>query len=49
MGEITRRGYRIDWFVGDHGSRHVHVYDAKERFPDVAKVKEAITSESMKK
>jgi hypothetical protein len=31
-GEITRRGYRIQWFVGDHGPRHVHVYDAKERF-----------------
>jgi hypothetical protein len=32
MGEITRRGYRIEWFIGDHGPRHVHVYDAKERF-----------------
>jgi hypothetical protein len=31
-GEITRRGYRIEWFIGDHGPRHVHVYDAKERF-----------------
>jgi hypothetical protein len=19
MGEITRRGYRIEWFIGDHG------------------------------
>ena len=32
MGEITRRGYRIEWFIGDHGPRHVYVYDAKERF-----------------
>jgi len=32
MGEITRRGYRKEWFIGDHGSKHVHVYDAKERF-----------------
>jgi hypothetical protein len=20
------------WFIGDHGPRHVHVYDAKDRF-----------------
>jgi hypothetical protein len=32
MGEITRRGYRIEWFIGDHGPRYVHVYDAKDRF-----------------
>ena len=32
MEEITRREYRIEWFIGDHGPRHVHVYDAKERF-----------------
>jgi len=32
MGEIIRRGYRIEWFIGDHGPRHVHVYNAKERF-----------------
>jgi hypothetical protein len=32
VGEITRRGYRIEWFIGDHGPRHVHVYDSKERF-----------------
>jgi hypothetical protein len=31
MGAITRRGYRIEWFIGDHGPRHVHVYDSKER------------------
>ena len=31
-GEIPRRGYRIEWFSGDHGPRHVRVYDAKERF-----------------
>ena len=22
----------IEWFIGDHGPRDVHVYDAKERF-----------------
>ena len=32
MGEITRRGYRIELFIGDHGPLHVHVYDAKDRF-----------------
>jgi hypothetical protein len=32
MGEITRRRYRSEWFIGDHGPRHVHVDDAKERF-----------------
>jgi hypothetical protein len=32
MGEITRRGYRTEWFIGDHGPRHVRVYDAKDRF-----------------
>ena len=32
MGEITPRGYRIEWFIGDHGPQHVHVYDAKDRF-----------------
>jgi len=32
MGEITRRGYRIEWFIGDHSPRHVHVYDSKGRF-----------------
>ena len=29
---ITRRGYRIAWFIGDYGPKHVHVYNAKERF-----------------
>ena len=32
MGEITRRGYRIEWFIGDHRPGHVHLYDTKERF-----------------
>jgi len=32
MGEISRYGYRIEWFIGDHGPRHVHVYDTKGRF-----------------
>jgi hypothetical protein len=25
-------GEGIEWFIGDHGPRHVHVYDAKEHF-----------------
>jgi len=32
MGEISPYGYRIEWFIGDHAPRHVHVYDTKERF-----------------
>ena len=31
MGKIRRSGYVLEWFIGDHEPRHVHVYDAKGR------------------
>ena len=36
MGRLKRGGYLIEWWIGDHDPKHVHVYeDGKE----VAKVK----------
>jgi hypothetical protein len=32
MGRIRRHGYTIEWYIGDHAPRHVHVYDAKGCF-----------------
>lgn len=32
MGRVRRSGYIIEWFLGDHAPRHVHVYDSKGRF-----------------
>lgn len=32
MGRILRYGYLVEWFIGDHSPRHVHVYDAKGHF-----------------
>lgn len=32
MGRIRRSGYVVEWFIGDHVPRHVHVYDSKGRF-----------------
>ena len=32
MGRIRRSGYVVEWFIGDHHPRHVHVYDSKGRF-----------------
>ena len=32
MGRIRRHSYVLEWFIGDHDPRHVHVYDAKGRF-----------------
>jgi hypothetical protein len=31
MGRVRRSGYIIEWFVGDHEPRHVHVYSDKHR------------------
>ncbi len=31
MGKVRRGGYVLEWFIGDHSPRHVHVYDAKGR------------------
>lgn len=32
MGRVRRSGYIIEWFIGDHVPRHVHVYDSKGHF-----------------
>ena len=32
MGKIRRGGYILEWFIGDHAPRHIHVYDNKRRF-----------------
>ena len=32
MGRVRRGGYIIEWFIGDHVPRHVHIYDARGRF-----------------
>jgi len=32
MGRIRRGGYIIEWFIGDHQPRHVHIFDSKGRF-----------------
>jgi hypothetical protein len=32
MGRVRRYGYTVEWFIGDHQPRHVHVYDSKDRF-----------------
>ena len=32
MGRTRRSGYIVEWFIGDHQPRHVHVYDSKGRF-----------------
>jgi hypothetical protein len=32
MGRVRCSGYIIEWFIGDHAPRHVHVYDAKGQF-----------------
>ena len=31
MGKILRSGYIIEWFIGDHRPRHVHVYTSKRK------------------
>ena len=31
MGKVRRGGYTLEWFIGDHGPRHIHVYDSKRR------------------
>jgi hypothetical protein len=32
MGRIRRHGYYLEWFIGDHVPRHIHVYDSKGSF-----------------
>jgi hypothetical protein len=31
MGKIRRNGYILEWFIGDHVPRHIHVYDNKHK------------------
>ena len=31
MGRVRRSGYILEWFIGDHVPRHIHVYDSKHR------------------
>jgi hypothetical protein len=31
MGKVRRGGYILEWYIGDHEPRHVHVYDSKHR------------------
>ena len=31
MARIRRYGYILEWFIGDHVPRHIHVYDNKGR------------------
>ena len=35
MGKIRRGGYILEWYIGDHVPRHIHVYDSKYRLLDV--------------
>jgi hypothetical protein len=32
MGKIRRGGYILEWFIGDHTPRHIHVYDSKRKY-----------------
>jgi hypothetical protein len=32
VGRVRHSGYIIEWFIGDHAPRHVHVYDSKGLF-----------------
>ncbi len=29
MGRVRRYGYYLEWFIGDHVPRHIHVYNSK--------------------
>jgi len=31
MARVRRYGYIVEWFIGDHVPRHVHVYDSNGR------------------
>jgi len=32
VGRVRRCGYVVEWFLGDHVPRHVHVYDRSGHF-----------------
>jgi len=29
MGRVRRSGYILEWYIGDHKPRHIHVYSPK--------------------
>ena len=29
MGRVRRYGYFLEWYIGDHIPRHVHVFNSK--------------------
>jgi hypothetical protein len=31
MGRVRRSGYILEWYIGDHEPRHIHVYNDKHR------------------
>jgi len=31
MGRVRRGGYILEWYIGDHEPRHIHVYNDKHR------------------
>ena len=31
MGKVRRGGYILEWYIGDHQPRHIHVYDGRHR------------------
>jgi hypothetical protein len=31
VGRVRRHGFYLEWFIGDHVPRHIHVYDARRR------------------
>ena len=32
MGRVRRYGYVVEWFIGDHDPRHVHIYNRAGQF-----------------
>ena len=32
MGKVRRSGYILEWFIGDHVPRHIHVDTSKHKF-----------------
>ena len=35
MGRVKRGGYLIEWWIGDHSPKHVHIY---ENGKEIAKI-----------
>lgn len=32
MAKVRRDGYILEWFIGDHQPRHIHVHTDKHKF-----------------